>query len=200
MRMADSRSLLASLTSLVSALLPSLCPARCKGTTGGGSGGGGGPGGGGTIRGPRGGGTGGSGYPGPTCKTPLCGLGGSAPRGKPKAVWADGMGGPGTGGGGAELFDSKRKRIMLLEESYLGLSVIMQQTNILVIWRKTSRTIHAVCSTGICCGIGYSLVVYINAVVFMLHRWRGVCISRDVIMRLGKVISSVGGHWRDRVV
>lgn len=43
------------------------------------------------------------------CKTPLCGVGGSAPRGKPKAVWADGIGGPGEGGGGRELVDSERK-------------------------------------------------------------------------------------------
>lgn len=60
MRMADSRSLLASLTGFVSALPPSSCPAGFGGTAGGGSGGGGGPGGGGTMRGP-GGGTGGSG-------------------------------------------------------------------------------------------------------------------------------------------
>lgn len=43
----------------------------------------------------------------------MCGVGGSAPRGQPKAVWADGMGGPGAGGGGPELVDSERKRIML---------------------------------------------------------------------------------------
>lgn len=60
MRMADSRSLLASLTGFVSALLPSPCPARCGGAAGGGSGGGGGPGGGGIMHAP-GGGTGGSG-------------------------------------------------------------------------------------------------------------------------------------------
>lgn len=54
-RIADSRSLLESLTSLVA-----LCPGVCEGTAGGGRGGGGGPGGGGAIRGP-GGGTGGSG-------------------------------------------------------------------------------------------------------------------------------------------
>lgn len=61
MRMADRRSLLASLTGLVSPLLPSLCPGRCEGAAGGGRGGGGGPGGGGgMMRGP-GGGTGGSG-------------------------------------------------------------------------------------------------------------------------------------------
>lgn len=94
MRMADSRSLLASLTGFDSPLPPSLCPARCEGAAGGGRSGGGGPGGGGTMRGP-GGGTGGSGMPWPTCKTPLCGAGGNAPGGKPKAVWADGMGGPG---------------------------------------------------------------------------------------------------------
>lgn len=57
MRMADSRSLLAS--GLVSALPALLCPARCDGAAWEGRGGGGGPGGGGTMRGP-GGGTGGS--------------------------------------------------------------------------------------------------------------------------------------------
>lgn len=46
MRMADSRSLLASLTGLVSALLPLLCPGRCEGAASEGRGGGGGPGGG----------------------------------------------------------------------------------------------------------------------------------------------------------
>lgn len=58
MRMAESRSLLASLTGGASARLASLCPARWGGAAGG-TGGGGGPGGGGTIRGP-GGGIGGS--------------------------------------------------------------------------------------------------------------------------------------------
>lgn len=62
------------------------------------------------MRGP-GGGTGGSGQPGPACKSPLCGVGGSAPSRKPKAVWVDGMGGPGTGGGEVALLDSGRKRI-----------------------------------------------------------------------------------------
>lgn len=57
--MADSKSLLASLTVLVSALLPSLCPDRCDGAAWEGGGGGGGPGGGGTMQGPIGG-TGGS--------------------------------------------------------------------------------------------------------------------------------------------
>lgn len=106
MRMADSRSLLTSLPGLVSDLQPSLCPCRYEGAGGGGRGGGGGPG---------GGGTGGSGKPGPTCKAPLCG-GGCAWRGKPKAVWADGMGGPGAGSGVPELFESKRNDIMLETE------------------------------------------------------------------------------------
>lgn len=60
MRIADSRSLLASLTGRVSALLPSLYPPRCEGAAGGGRGGGGGPGGGGNMCSP-GGGTGGRG-------------------------------------------------------------------------------------------------------------------------------------------
>lgn len=94
MRMADSRSLLASLTGLVSTPLPSMCPGRCEGAAGDGRDGGGG----------MGGGTGGSGHPGPTGKTPLWGVGG---RGKPKAVFADGMGRPETGIGAIELFDSR---------------------------------------------------------------------------------------------
>lgn len=44
-----------------------------------------------------GGGTGGSGQPGPTCRTPLWD---AAPGGKPKAVCAEGMGGPGAEDGG----------------------------------------------------------------------------------------------------
>lgn len=99
--MADSRSLLASLTGLVS-----LCLSGCEGAAGGGRGGGGGPGGGGAICGP-GGGTGGSGYPGPMCTAPLFSGGG----GKPNAVWADGMGGPWRGGGGTELFNSRKIKI-----------------------------------------------------------------------------------------
>lgn len=104
MRMADNRSLLALLTGFGSGLLLLLCPIRYDGAAGGGSGGGGGTG---------GGGTGGREYPGATCKSPLCGTGGSAPRRKPKSVWGDGMDGPGVGiGGGLDLLDRERKRIM----------------------------------------------------------------------------------------
>ena len=61
--------------------------------------------------------TGGSGKPGPTCGTPLCG--GSAPRGKPKAVDADGMGGPPeAGGGGAQLVRKGKK------EDYSGRAML----------------------------------------------------------------------------
>ena len=126
MRMADSRSLLASLTGFDSPLPPSLCPARCEGAAGGGRSGGGGPGGGGTMRGP-GGGTGGSGKPWPACKTPLCGVGGNAPGGKPKAVWADGMGGPGVWGGGPELVE--RKRIMFLLKSDINIKSFSDYAN-----------------------------------------------------------------------
>lgn len=106
MRMADNRSLLGSLADLASALLL-LCPATGGGAVVGGRGGGGGPGGGGTS---------GRGCLGPKCKSPLCGIGASAPKWKPKAVWVDwggGMGGPGVGGGGGlELVGRERKRIM----------------------------------------------------------------------------------------
>lgn len=195
MRMADSRSLLASLTGLVSRLQPSLCPARCEGADGGGRGGGGGPGGWGTVWFP-GGGIGGSGQPGPACPMPLCGAGGCAPSGKPKAVWADGIGGPGAGGGGIDLCDSKRKRIKLQmpKKSILYFNF----SHILVICRETNWTVHSVCSTRLCCGIGYSLVVDINALVFMLHRWWGMRVPRNV--RLGRVTSSMGRHWRDGVI
>lgn len=44
------------------------------------------------------------------CKGPLCGVGGSAPRGNPKAVCADGMGGPGTGGGGLVEYSTRLER------------------------------------------------------------------------------------------
>lgn len=43
-------------------------------------------------------------------------------------------------------------------------------------------------------------VVDINAVVFMLHRWRRVCVPRHVVTRLGIIASSVGRRRRDGVV
>lgn len=70
MRMADNRSLLGSLAEFASALLL-LCPVTGGGAVVGGRGGGGGPG---------GGGTGGRGCLGPECKSPLCGIGASAPK------------------------------------------------------------------------------------------------------------------------
>lgn len=75
-----------------------------------------------------------------------------------------------------------------------------QQTNILVIRRWTYWAVGSVCGGGLCHGVGHSLVVDINAVVFMLHRWWRVCVPRHVITRLGIIASSVGRHWRDGVV
>lgn len=49
-------------------------------------------------------------------------------------------------------------------------------------------------------GAGYSLVVDVNAVVFMLHRWRRVRLPGHVITRLGIVTSGVGRQRRDGVV
>lgn len=166
MRMADNRSLLGSLANFASALLL-LCPATWGGAIGGGRGGGGGPG---------GGGTGGSGCLGAKCKSPLCGIGGRAPTWKPKAVWVDwggGMCGPGVGGGGGlELVCREGKRITV-QRYYIWvlLRLCKQQTNALVICRWMLCVIGSVCALKRRCAAGYSLVVDINAVVFMLHRW-----------------------------
>lgn len=62
------------------------------------------------------------------------------------------------------------------------------------------RALLSVFSLRIWQGVGHSLVVDVNAVVFMLHRWWWVHVPRDKINRLGRATSSVGGRGRDGVV
>lgn len=89
---------------------------------------------------------------------------------------------------------------MLLKKCFNNKSVYSASFFILVFCRWTNCTIHMFCKGRLYCGVGSSLIVDINAVVFMLHRWRGVCIPKHIIRGVGKVTSSMDRHWRDGIV